>query len=106
MRPSRRSRRFYERTDDDAIALDEVVAAVQNDEAGATERLAALRNRISKRVSNYLLKTGETSVGGNLLVSAATTARTASRSGDVARLAEVRRYIAEARSKLAEEAVK
>lgn len=98
------SRRFFERTDDDAIALDEAVNAVQDEEAGAVERLARLRTRISKRVSNYLLASGETSIGGNLLVSAATTAREAARAGDVARLAKLRRDIAEARAKLAEEA--
>lgn len=100
------AKRFYLRVDDDAIQLDEAVSAVQNETPGAAARLSRVRDRLDKRVTDYLLDSGETSIGGNLLVSAATTAREAAQRGDVARLAKVRKDIAEARAKLADEALK
>jgi hypothetical protein len=91
--------------DNDAIALDGAIQAAQRGDAGAVERIAKLRNRLSKRVTASLLQGNDISIGGNLLLSAATTARNAARAGDIARLADMRRQIAEARTKLAEEVI-
>jgi hypothetical protein len=95
--------RFYLKIDDDALALDDAVNAAQDGEAGAASRIASLRKRILDRVNDHLLDGGDTSVGANLLLSAATTARDAARAGDVERLSDVRRGITDARSKLADE---
>ena len=98
------SRRFFLRTDDDALALDDAVKAAQDGDSGALQRIRAVRGRIADRLNRYLLDGGDTSVGANLLLSAATTAQEAARDGDQARLADQRREIADARTKLAEEA--
>ena len=97
------AREFYLRMDDLALALDDAIAAAQNDAAGAVSRIARLRTRIRDRLNDYLLEGGETSVGANLLLSAATTSREAAQAGDVAELADQRSEVAAARAKLAEE---
>ena len=98
------SRRFFLRTDNDALALDDAVKAAQDGDSGALQRIRAVRGRIADRLNRYLLDGGDTSVGANLLLSAATTAQEAARDGDQARLADQRREIADALRKLAEEA--
>ncbi len=80
--------------------------AAQGGEGGAVSRIASARWRIKNRLNKYLLSGGDSSVGGNLLLSSAMTAHEAAQRGEVARLAEARREIADARSKLAEEATK
>lgn len=92
------------RMDDYALALEDAVKEAQNGESGAIGPISEMRSRILNQINAYLLGGGDESVGGNLLLSAATTAREAARSGDVARLADQRREIADARSKLAEDA--
>jgi hypothetical protein len=104
-RTVRAAHRFFLRMDDDAIPLDDAVAAAQDGDPSAVERIASLRERILDRLNAYLLDGGDTSIGGNLLMSAATTSRDAARNGDVARLADMRREIAKARDKLAEEPI-
>jgi hypothetical protein len=96
---------FYLKMDDLALDLEDAVEAAQNDAPGAAGRIGKVRSRILTRVNNHLLDGGDTSIGGNLLLSAATTARDAAKSGDQARLADQRREIADARNKLAEEAI-
>jgi hypothetical protein len=96
---NRLAQRFYLATDDDAIALDGAVSALQNGEAGARSRVIRLEQQLRKRVTSYLLATGEESHGGNLLVSSAVTA--SEQSSDLSALARVRRDIAEARARLA-----
>jgi len=98
-------KRFFLRMDDYALALEDAVKAAQDGEPNAVERIAKLRSRILKTVNAYLLGGGDTSIGGNLLLSAATTAREAAQAGNVARLADQRREIADARNKLADEAI-
>lgn len=98
------ARNYYLRMDDYAIALEDAVHAAQDDEPGAAARIAALRSKILKRVNDYLLAGNDSSVGGNLLLSAATTA--SENVNDVYRLARVRKDIIEARSKLADEAMR
>ena len=97
--------RFFLRMDDYALGLKDAVMAAQDGEPNAVERIAKLRSRILKTVNAYLLGGGETSIGGNLLLSAATTAREAAQAGNVARLADQRREITDARNKLADEAI-
>ena len=99
------AQRFFFRMDNYAIALDEAIGQALDGDQSAIARIGQLRKRILKRVNNRLLAGADTSVGGNLLLSAATTARDAARTGDLARLASQREAIAEARSKLAEEAL-
>jgi hypothetical protein len=98
-----RARQFFERMDSLAVELDDAISVFQHGGSGA--RISRLRGRISKTLTDYLLAGGDESVGGNLLLSAATTARDAARSDDRATLARQRREIAEARTKLAEEAI-
>ena len=97
--------RFFLRMDDYALGLKDAVMAAQDGEPNAVERIAKLRSRILKTVNAYLLGGGDTSIGGNLLLSAATTAREAAQAGNVARLADQRREITDARKKLADEAI-
>jgi 3-oxoacyl-ACP reductase-like protein len=97
------ARAFYLRMDDYAIALDQAVSDAQAGAASAADRIGRLRTRIRDRLNDYLLSGGDTSVGANLLLSAATTAREAAQSGDAAELADQRREIAAARTKLAQE---
>lgn len=104
--PAVKSQRYFLAMDDDAIALDKLAGAAITGDAAATRRISRLRARISKRVTDWTLASGDTSVGGNLLLSAATSVREAAEVGDVAALARQRREIAEARTKLAEEALK
>lgn len=97
------ARAFYRRMDDYAIALDQAVSDAQAGTASAADRIARLRTRIRDRLNDYLLSGGDTSVGANLLLSAATTARDAAQARDAAELADQRREIAAARTKLADE---
>ena len=103
--PAVQARRFFEQMDELALALDGAVASALDGDASAVPRIGRLRDRILKRVNKRLLAGGDTSVGGNLLLSAATTTRNAARSGDTARLASQRKEIADARNKLAEELI-
>lgn len=96
------ARAHYLAMDDLAIKLEDAVRAAQDEETGAVDRVARMRERIESRVTKYLLAGGD-SIGGNLLLSAATSARDAARDGDVATLARQRREIADARGKLADE---
>jgi hypothetical protein len=104
-RAVQRGQRFFLRMDSDAIALDAAIGAAQDGDAAAVGQIEELEARIRARVNAHLLGGGDTSVGGNLLLSAATMARGAAPAGDVERLADARRDIAEARTKLAEEAL-
>lgn len=98
--------RFFLAMDDLAIQLDEAIGLAQNGDASTVGRIEGLRKRIEKRNYAWLLSGADTSVGANLLQSAATTARDAARRGDQARLADQRREVAAARAKLASELVK
>lgn len=98
-----KAQRFFLVMDDLAIQLDESIGAAQNGDSLATGRIARLRQRIKQRNTDWLLSGADFSVGANLLQSAATTARDAARTGDLARLADQRREIAVARRKLAQE---
>ena len=97
--------RFYLRMDSNAISLDKAVGMALDNDPNARERIGRLRSKIRERVNGWLLK-GNESVGGNLLLSAATQAREAAGAEDLSSLADARREIAEARSKLAEEALR
>jgi hypothetical protein len=99
------SNAFYLRMDDHAVALEDAVSAAQDHKSNAAALIARVRSRILKTVNAYLLHGGDTSVGGNLLLSAATTAREAAESHDLAELADQRSEIVSARRKLAEEAL-
>lgn len=103
--PAAQAQRFSMQMDDYAIALDEATGQALDGDRAATQRIARLRNKIMDGVNDRLLEGGDTSVGGNLLLSAATQARDAARSGNLPRLADARRDIAEARNRLAEELV-
>jgi hypothetical protein len=100
-----RGREFYLRMDDLAIALDEAIDQALDGDPAGVQRISSLRARILKRVNDHLLAGGDTSVGGNLLLSAATQARESARNGNLPRLVDARRDITEARNKLAEEAI-
>ena len=103
-RAIRRAHQFYFRMDNAAIALDDAISAAQDGQPGAARRLSQLRRTIRDRLNAYLLAGGDLSVGGNLLLSSATTAVEAAEVADIGRLARVRRDIAEARQRLVEEA--
>lgn len=92
-------RRYYLRMDDLAIAIDTAF------DTRGPSRIAALRERILATLNRRLLRTGDTSIGGNLLLSAATQADEAMRHGALPRMADARRDIAEARATLAGEAL-
>ena len=100
------TKRFYIRMDDFAIQLDNAVHDALNDDPGASTRIAELRKRIFDANTRHLLAGGELSVGGNLLVSVATTARDAARDQDLSELVRQRRKVVDARRKLAAEIVK
>lgn len=100
-----RGREFYLRMDDLAIALDDAIDQALDDDPAGVQRIGRLRAQILDRLNDHLLAGGDTSVGGNLLLSAATQAREAARSGNLPRLVDARRDITEARNKLAEEAI-
>ncbi len=89
--------------DDLAIDLEDAISEAQDGAPGAVQQIARLRTRIRNRLNDHLLDGGDTSVGANLLLSAATTAREAAQTGDVAELADQRREIAAARTQLAED---
>ncbi|HEU4658232.1 MAG TPA: hypothetical protein VFR97_11935 [Capillimicrobium sp.] len=95
----RAERRYYFAMDDLAMDLDFAI------DSGEPNAIARLRERILQAVNRRLFRTGETSIGGNLLLSAATQAREAAERGDLARMADARRDIVEARTKLAAEAL-
>lgn len=99
-------KRYFLRMDNYALGLEDAVKAAQDGKPNAVDQIAKLRSRILKTVDAYLLGGGDTSIGGNLLLSAATTAREAAQAGNVALLADQRREIADARNKLADEAIK
>lgn len=92
--------------DDLAISLDAAIGHALDGQPGAVSRISRLREQILKRVNDRLLDGEDTSIGGNLLLSAATQARDAARIETLPRLVDARRDIVEARSKLAEEAIK
>lgn len=92
--------------DNYAIALDMAINEFQSGNKSALAKIRRLHTQILDRVNQRLLEGGETSVGGNLLLSASTAARAAAESADVARLANQRSEIANARLKLAEETVR
>jgi hypothetical protein len=100
-----RGREFYLRVDDLAIALDEAIDQALDGNPAGVQRIGRLRAQILDRVNDHLLAGGDTSVGGNLLLSAATQARESARSGNLPRLVDARRDITAARNKLAEEAI-
>lgn len=100
-----RGREFYLRMDDLAIALDDAIDQALDGDPAGVQQISRLRAQILDRVNDHLLAGGDTSVGGNLLLSAATQAREAARSGNLPRLVDARRDITEARNKLAQEAI-
>jgi hypothetical protein len=101
--PAVKAQRFFVHSDDDAIALDAAIGRVSDGRASATRDISRIRKQVLKRNNDRLLEGEDTSVGGNLLLSAATTARNAAQSGDLAGLAATRREITAARQRLAEE---
>jgi hypothetical protein len=102
VRQAEAARRFYLAMDNLAVQLDEAILAAQDDKPGTADRLSALHGRIYDQLNQYLL--ANTSVGGNLVASAATAASNAARDGDVAEMTRQRREVAEARNRLADEA--
>ena len=84
--------------DNPAISLDTAIDQALDAESGAVARISRLRQRILKRVNDRLLAGEDTSVGGNLLLSAAAEARDAARDGNLPRLVDARRDITEARN--------
>lgn len=99
------ARRYFTKMDDLAIALDEAVDGALDGEPVATTRVGELRDQILDTVSEALLNGADTSIGGNLLLSAATQARDAAAAGNLPRMVDARRDIADARLKLADEVV-
>lgn len=97
--------RYFLAVDDLALHLDTAVADAIDDKPGALRRIKRFRSQILARVNRYILSGGE-SIGGNLLLSAATTAREAAIDENPQRLIDVRDDIREARDKLAEEALR
>ena len=99
-----RDQAFFFRMDDLAIQLDDVIGQALDGDPGAVERIRDLRRTILRVGNRRLIRDGKTSIGANLLTSAATQARDAARIGDLARLADARREVAAARDRLAAEA--
>ena len=96
---------FYFAMDDLAIELDDAIGqALDGGESDA--ELRSISRRIHQRNDKRLLSSGETSVGGNELASAATEAVEAAAAGQTRDLIDVRRDIVTARGDLAEEAVR
>lgn len=98
-----RGRTFFLAMDDDAILLEEVVAGAQDSRPGSVANLRRIENGIRQRLNAYLLTGAETSVGANLILSAASDAVFAAEARDVAKMAEIRREINEARTTLTAE---
>ncbi|WP_217925070.1 hypothetical protein [Miltoncostaea oceani] len=98
-----RGRTFFLAMDDDAILLEEVVAGAQESRPGSVANLRRIENRIRQRLNAYLLTGAETSVGANLILSAASDAVFAAEAQDVAKMAEIRREISEARTTMTAE---
>jgi tetratricopeptide (TPR) repeat protein len=96
---------FFMRMDDLAVQLDTAVRQAQDGRPNAPTRLASLRERILDANNRELLAGHDMSVGGNLLTSAATTARDAARDDEPAVLARTRLDISKARGVLADEAM-
>lgn len=96
---------FYLGMDDLAIHLDTAIGDALDGNPGALARIKRFRRQIRNRLNKYLLAGGDTSVGGNLLLSAATQAQEATIDEDLPRLVDARREVTDARSQLAEEAV-
>lgn len=98
-----RAQSFFIAMDDNAIALDDAIAAALDSEPGAAAKIAAVRERITRRNESSVLRGDDPSVGANLLLSAATSAREAARRGDQHALVVARREEQKARNKLAAE---
>ena len=94
---------FYFAMDDLAIELDDAIGQALDGEAAD---LSSISRRIHQRNDKRLLSSGETSVGGNELASAATEAVEAAAAGETRDLIGVRQDVVTARSDLAGEAVK
>ena len=88
------------------IALDDAIVRVFSGDLTASRAVRRIRRLVLRRVNQRLLNGGNTSVGSNMLLSAATTAREAIGNGDLQRLASARRQISEARRRLGDGAVR
>lgn len=98
-----RQRDFFLAMDDEAVLLEEVVAGAQESRPGSVANLRRIENRIRRRVNAHLLTGADTSVGANLILSAASDAVFAAEAQDLAKMAEIRREIGEARTTMAAE---
>lgn len=96
---------FFVAMDDFAIHLDTAIGDALNGKPGATTQIKRFRRQIRDRLNKYLLAGGDTSIGGNLLLSAATQAQEAAIDENLPRMVDARREITDARNKLADEAI-
>lgn len=86
-----------------AIAVDDRIERIQQADVGPDRRLEERREGVLYAVNAHLLAGGESWSGGNLVLSAATDAVTASKAGDAGRLDRARDGIVAARRQLAKE---
>jgi hypothetical protein len=93
----------FTRMDDYAIALDHAIARLQRGDAEGGFQVERLREDVLTAINAQLRAGGDSWRGGNLILSAATTAVEAARSETAPRLTAVRRDLAKARHELAEE---
>lgn len=85
--------------DDLALGLDEAIESVIDSGGGADAGVIdQIRGEIESAINDRLLAGEDVHRGANLLLSAATDARTAARGGDLPGLAAARRDVAEARA--------
>lgn len=93
--------RFFEQTDDDAIALEETIGEAIDGDPQAGTRIAALRDSIGERMRTY----SDSSPASRVLVTIAERALSALRLGDVRALIRERVRVWDARHQLAAEIV-
>ena len=91
-------------TDDEDLAQRLESAVIEAQDGAPPSQVSGLYDEIKKANDDYLMSTGDMSVGVNELQSAARLARDAAREGDLADLAKARREIALALNTIAAEA--
>lgn len=95
------AQRFLLRVDDYAIKLEEAIKAAQDDDPGASQTIARLRDRIAAAARSYRRKTRIRSSGARQLVRVADGALAAIAASDVRALVRARVAMVDARRALA-----
>ena len=101
--PAELAQRFYLRVDDDAVKLQDAIAAAQDDQSSARATIVRLRDRIRSAAVTYRRQTGKQSAGARRLVSVADRAVAAIDARDPRRLVAARVASFDARDQLAED---